>query len=106
MGIEIKHVAVVTCTEADTNYPLTADAAIRSPSITIQAHPDNDGVVTFGGEDLSSTNGHSLVAGASAPIEYTGPDSMGDTNDFILNKIKVRSTEAGDKVTVTYLKEV
>ncbi len=106
MSIDLKHVAQVTCTDANTNYPLTADATIKAPSVFVQAESTNTGIVRVGGMELSATQGFTLSAGNGTTIQYTGPDSLNDTNDFLLSRIKVRSTQAGDKVNVTYLKEV
>jgi hypothetical protein len=96
--IKVNEIADVTLTSANTNYQLSSDTTLRSPSILIQAPSANTGIVRVGSSAIDSTKGIMIEAGKSAVIEYDGPDCF-------LSDLYARSTGAGDKVVVSFLKE-
>jgi len=96
--IKINTLTSVTCTEANTAYPLS-ESRRAAASITIQADYNNAGTVCIGDSTVIPDTGLQIKPGESAVIEFTM--SANFTDDFDLSDIYVTSATSGDSVRVT-----
>lgn len=92
----------VTCTLANTPYPLTADTSLYVKSMIVQSKPSNTGSVSVG--DATNQELY-LDTGQSATIQGDNMDN-GTSAKLQVASIYVKSTVAGDKVTVTVLEKL
>lgn len=103
MRIENK---VITCTNANTAYPLEASMKLVQ-KVEIRPAPANAGAIQVGDNDFNPATGQGLITqlaapGAGATLPVYSADSADTPNLTQANELRVSAANAGEKALVTY----
>lgn len=100
MPVRVRTFDPVTCSSANTAYPLVAYAQTRQyvTSVSVQAEATNVGKVYLGDSSVTTSNGVFVEAGDS--IEITADIGGKHSDEFALDQVYVTSGTSGNAVRI------